>query len=394
MTVWSPENDCSSHQPVLAVPFHRRPASLNYGFSGETTDLKACSTAIRRGSRSFHLAAQLLPSRTRQAAFSLYAFCRHSDDLIDGAGAEKSALASLRQRLNLIYQGRPAPLACDRAFARTVQEYAIPKLVAETLLDGFEMDTAGRRFQTIAEVKDYANCVAATVGIMMALVMKTGEPEALARAADLGLAMQLTNIARDVGEDVRNGRLYLPQDWLRDVGISPEELMLDPQFSPALGNVVARLLEEADHHYRLGLAGISFLPPDCRHAIRTAALVYQGIGTRIRENGYDSISQRASTALSTKLRLALSARRETESEKSVAPEFAAQPPDAATAALVMRSAHSYAAARKQSLSLPVLENATGRVDRFALILMQLQERAREENRFRRRLVQRKVTGLG
>ncbi len=294
----------------LARPLIRRPILLNYGFSGEIEDEKACSAAIRRGSKSFHLASLLLPAQTRQAARALYAFCRHSDDLIDDPRSGMPALTRLRQRLDLIYDGDPAPFACDRAFSRVVHGHAIPKPVVEALLDGFAMDLEGRRHATIGDVKAYATCVASSVGLMMASVMGVRDRAALARAADLGIAMQLTNIARDVGEDARNGRLYLPLDWLAEQGIDAEAFLREPRFSPALGAVVKRVLDEAARHYRLGHAGIRSLPKPCRHAIRTAALVYEAIGTSIAANGYDSVSKRATTGLGTKIGLMIRARYE------------------------------------------------------------------------------------
>lgn len=302
--------NASNSHAHLARPLTRRPILLNYGFSGDVEDERACSAAIRRGSKSFHLASLLLPAQTRQAARALYAFCRHSDDLIDDPRSGMPALIRLRQRLDMIYIGEPAPFACDRAFARVVHEHAIPKPVVEALLDGFAMDLEGRRHQTIDDVKAYATCVASSVGLMMASVMGVSDRAALARAADLGIAMQLTNIARDVGEDARNGRLYLPLDWLEEQGIDAEAFLREPEFTPALGKVVERLLDEAARHYRLGHAGIRSLPKPCRHAIRTAALVYEAIGTSIAANGYDSVSNRATTGLGTKIGLMIRARYE------------------------------------------------------------------------------------
>ena len=124
----------------------------------------------------------------------------------------------LRVRLERIYAGDPAPLSCDRAFARAVRRHGIPRAAPNALLDGFEMDLRGRRYETLGEVKEYATGVAASVGVMMAMAMGARSAQALARAADLGIAMQLTNIARDIGEDARNGRLYLPRDWLDEAG--------------------------------------------------------------------------------------------------------------------------------------------------------------------------------
>jgi phytoene synthase len=376
----------SSH---LARPLVRRPVMLNYGFSGEADDERACSAAIRRGSKSFHLASLMLPSPTRQAARALYAFCRHSDDLIDAPRSGLPALERLRQRLDQIYAGEPAPFACDRAFARAVEEHGIPKPVVEALLDGFAMDLDGRRYQTLEELKAYATCVAASVGLMMAAVMGVSDRFALARAADLGLAMQLTNIARDVGEDARNGRLYLPLDWLVERNIDPDAFLLNPNFSPALGEVVRRLLQEADRHYRLGHAGIESLPPACRHAIRTAALVYEDIGTGIAANGFDSVSRRARTTLSRKLSLLIYARNPGSNRQDADQHALHAPADPASASLVSLASLSAASVSTHREA----ERAEGATGRLASILLRLQTQAREERDLRRLAAREKAASL-
>lgn len=373
----------------LARPLARRPVMLNYGFSGEVEDEKACSAAIRRGSKSFHLASLMLPSPTRQAARALYAFCRHSDDLIDAPRSGLPALERLRQRLDQIYAGDPAPFACDRAFARAVQEHAIPKPVVEALLDGFAMDLDDRRYQTLDELKTYATCVAASVGLMMAAVMGVSDRFALARAADLGLAMQLTNIARDVGEDARNGRLYLPLDWLTERGIDPDAFLRAPQFSSTLGDVIRQLLQEADRHYRLGHAGIESLPAACRHAIRTAALVYEDIGAGIAANGFDSVSQRARTTLARKLSLLVSARSPDQKRQDTNQHALHAPADHASANLV--SLASLAAATVAAPQEP--ERSEGATGRLASILLRLQAQAREERDLRRLAAREKAASL-
>ncbi len=358
-----------------------------YGFCGHQTDLGACAAAIRKGSKSFHLASMILPRETRQAAQALYAFCRHADDLIDDPRANRLALNRLRVRLDLIYRGTPAAYACDRAFARTVAAYAIPKTVPLALLDGFAMDIANRRYRTIAEVKTYATRVASTVGLMMALVMRTGDRQALARAADLGIAMQLTNIARDVGADARLGRLYLPADWLEAAGVDAECFLRAPRFSPALGEVVQRLVGEAAHHYRLGHAGIAALPARCRPAIRTAALVYEEIGAAIAANGYDSVSRRAHIKLGGKLALMLRAQGPAPSGPTSSARLLGAAADPAAAELVAAAADAFSRAPSRI--------AADRADpgRFLTIIMRLQAQTRDERRFRRLEAREKASGL-
>lgn len=373
------------HENIPIAP--RRSVALNYGFTGDAIDLDACTAAIRRGSKSFHIASLLLPRGTRQAAHALYAFCRHSDDVIDDPARRPDALQRLRYRLERIYGGTPCDHACDRAFARIVQDYAIPKAIPLSLLDGFAMDMTDRRYQSIEEVKQYAAGVAATVGLMMSLVMRAGDAWTLARAADLGLAMQLTNIARDVGEDARNGRLYLPLDWLRDAGIDGDAFLRDPRFSPALAGVVKRLLDEADRHYQLGHAGIARLPARCRHAIRTAALTYQDIGCSIARNGYDSVSHRARTTLPRKLALVLRAVRPAE---LMPDRMRMLPPDAAVAELVAAAAHAFAQADNPKRPLA---HAGSQLERVALIMITLQQRQRDDRRQQRLERRQKVAHL-
>ena len=376
----------------LARPLARRSILLNYGFSGEHEDERACSAAIRRGSKSFHLASLLLPAQTRQAARALYAFCRHSDDLIDDPRSGMPALLRLRNRLDLIYAGEPAPFACDRAFARVVHDYAIPKPVVEALLDGFAMDLDGRRHETLSDVKAYATCVASSVGLMMACVMGVREMSALARAADLGIAMQLTNIARDVGEDARNGRLYLPLEWLDEHGIDAAAFLEDPKHTDALGAVVERLLSEASRHYRLGHAGIRCLPVSCHHAIRTAALVYEAIGAEIAANNYDSVSRRATTSISKKFGLMIRARREDRRWTATAVRDLHAPTEDVARGLVALSGKTRNDRHTQQPTTAVMQtdNSIGRVTD---ILLRLHADARAEVRERRRAAREKVATL-
>lgn len=387
-----PQARLNGHGPFAIHTVSRSPAAARgYSFLSQQSDLRACAQAIRKGSKSFHLASRILPVSTRNAALSLYAFCRHSDDLIDDPRADKTALDQLRERLDLIYRGTPSDYSCDRAFHHTVDACAIPKCIPDALLDGFAMDIANRRYRTLGEVKEYATCVAATVGLMMALVMRTGSEDALARAADLGIAMQLTNIARDVGEDARNGRIYLPLDWMHEVGLDPQAFLAAPAFTPDLGQVVERLLQEADRHYRQGHEGIAALPANCRHAIRTAALVYEEIGAEIRANGFDSVSRRAHTRAARKLAILMKARAAESAGESPGENGREEarsgamkaPPDLAAARLVAAGARAYAA---KGYSAPKSTEAgpdETSLERFLTVMIRLQADSRRHSRFHR-----------
>jgi len=239
-------------------------------------------------------------------ASALYAFCRLADDAIDLGADPAAEMAGLRRRLDAVYQGRPEAIDADRALAHVVHRHAIPRLLLDALLEGFLWDASGRRYETLDDVQDYAARVAGTVGAMMALVMGASSPRALARACELGVAMQLTNIARDVGEDARNGRLYLPRQWLREAGIDADAWLQAPHFDAAIAGVIERLLQCADVLYRRAEHGVAELPRDCRSAILAARWVYAEIGVQLQREGLDSVSRR--TVVSKPRKLALIAR--------------------------------------------------------------------------------------
>jgi phytoene synthase len=255
-------------------------------------DQRVCAALLRGGSRSFHAASLLLPSSVRGPATALYAFCREADDAVDLTTDRSGALDALRARLERIYAGHPDDRSADRALADVIARYAIPRSLPEALLEGFEWDAEGRRYRDEPQLEAYAARVAGGVGVMMALLMGERRPEVLARASDLGVAMQYTNIARDVGEDARAGRLYLPIDWLTEAGIDAEAWLAQPRFSPALGRVIARLLGTAGRLYRRAEPGIAALPAACQPGIRAARLLYAEIGHELERRGCDSVSQR------------------------------------------------------------------------------------------------------
>ncbi|NSX53348.1 15-cis-phytoene synthase [Parasulfitobacter algicola] len=259
-------------------------------------DLEYCKKMIQTGSLSFHAASKLLPTHVRDPALALYAFCRLADDAVDMNSAKASAVLSLRDRLQLVYDGRPQNTPTDRAFAAVVEDFQLPRALPEALLEGLAWDACERRYDTLSDLFGYSARVASSVGVMMCVLMGVRDANALARACDLGLAMQLTNIARDVGEDAREGRIYLPMDWVKDAGIDPDVFFIDPLPTDPVRAMVRRLLVEADRLYIKAQTGISALPLTARTGIMAARLIYAGIGAQIRKNGYDSISMRATTS--------------------------------------------------------------------------------------------------
>jgi phytoene synthase len=230
-------------------------------------DLAACRAALANGSRTFLAASLLLPRAVREPACALYAFCRLADDAVDGGGDPHVAAARLRERLDRLYRGDPQPEPADRALAAVVERFGIPQVLPAALIEGFEWDAAGRRYEDDAA--------------------------ALARACDLGVAMQLSNIARDVGEDARNGRLYLPLQWLHEAGLDPAAWLAAPRFDARLAAVLRRLLDHADGLYARVGAGVARLPLACRPSINAARFLYAAIGHEVARNGFDSVSARA-----------------------------------------------------------------------------------------------------
>ena len=275
--------DPAARPPLWAIPH------------ADAADHAACRAAIRNGSRSFFAASALLPARVRRPAYGLYAFCRLSDDAVDDAAARDrpAALARLAARLARIYEDAPCDAPADRAMADLVVAHHLPQALPQALIEGLAWDAGGRRYETLSDLTAYAARVAGSVGAMMAVLMGVRAAPILARACELGVAMQFTNIARDVGEDARAGRLYLPLAWMREAGLDPEQFLADPRPSPALQGVVARLLAVAEGLYARSEPGIGGLPLDCRPAIRAARLIYAEIGRDLEAGGLDPISRRA-----------------------------------------------------------------------------------------------------
>jgi len=269
----------------------------------DPADMVACRALLKGGSRTFHAASKVLPRRVSDPAIALYAFCRLADDAVDLGSNRAAAVERLKDRLDRAYRGQPMNLAADRAFADVVTRFSIPRELPEALLEGLAWDAEGRRYESLADLYAYAARVAGAVGAMMTLVMGQRSPEIVARACDLGVAMQLTNIARDVGEDARAGRLYLPLAWLREHGIDPDAWLAKPGFTPEIAAIVQRLLDAADSLYSRATLGIENLPRSCRPGIYAARALYAEIGRELERGGLDSISRRAVVSTGRKLKV-------------------------------------------------------------------------------------------
>lgn len=267
--------------------------------------------SIAVGSKSFAAAAKLFDERTRRSAVMLYAWCRHCDDVIDGQQAGHDAvpitpqeaqrrLALLQAQTHAVYAGVPASEPAFAAFAEVVREHDIPEHNALEHLAGFEMDVLDRRYHTQDDTLQYCYHVAGVVGLMMARVMGSHDPRTLDRACDLGLAFQLTNIARDIVEDARIGRCYLPAQWLEELNIPLQDLAA-PEHRPAVAVLARRLVDLAEPYYASAQAGLAALPWRSAWAVATAAAVYRQIGVKVVAAGSHAWDTRVSTSKAEKL---------------------------------------------------------------------------------------------
>jgi phytoene synthase len=333
-------------------------------------DLDACRDKLANGSRTFLAASRLLPRRVRDPAIALYAFCREADDIIDIGGATEGNLALLTDRLDAVYRNAPHASATDRAFSAVVHRFGIPRTLPAALIEGFAWDAGGRRYETIADVLAYATRVAGSVGAMMALIMGARDKGQLARACDLGIAMQLSNIARDVGEDARDGRIYLPLSWMRDAHLDPETWLAHPRHSPELATIVERLLLTADSLYRRATRGIAALPVDCRAGIFAAAYLYGEIGNEVRRNGHDSVTRRA--VVPAKRKIELAAKAAVSASLSLTQSPAAIADHVREAAYLFDAVHPHAG----EPSLPAWWNLPARTARVIDLFERLEQRER------------------
>jgi phytoene synthase len=250
--------------------------------------------AIERGSRSFAAASQLLDEATRESAHMLYAWCRYCDDQIDsqqlGFAAEEQPLSGstrlehLEQQTRRALAGETVQHPAFEALCRVVERHEIPHRYPLELLQGFGMDVAQTSYADLEDTLLYCYRVAGVVGVMMAYVMGVKERGTLVRAADLGIAFQLTNIARDVMDDARLGRIYLPSQWLSEAGVPPGEIMA-AEYRSAVFTVVKRLLDEAELYYDSAAEGLPQLGWRAAWGIATARAVYRDIGRIVIERG-------------------------------------------------------------------------------------------------------------
>lgn len=250
-----------------------------------------CQAIMRRHAKSFSRAARFLPDRLKAPVAVLYAFCRIADDAVDCAPTPelaKTAADTLMAELDTPQTARPVV----KAFAEWSQRRPLARAAARELLNGIASDVGPVRVEDDAALLRYAYRVAGTVGLLMCEVFGVDDPAAYPHAIDLGIAMQLTNICRDVAEDAGNDRVYLPKTRLNRVGTTHDALIAKRAPATAVAPVVLDLLALADHYYASAERGMAYLPPEARTAILVASRLYQAIGFELRLIGGDALRGR------------------------------------------------------------------------------------------------------
>lgn len=264
-----------------------QPAELNSLY-------REAAEATARGSKSFYFATRFFPPRLARSAHAVYWFCRTTDDIVDEARSPQEAalgIAEWEEQTRRALSGAPVSDPILALFARACAEHSIPAEYPLELIQGVRMDLAPTGYENFDDLRVFCYRVASVVGLMMMHVIGySGQPHQ--QAIDLGTAMQLTNILRDVGEDLRRGRVYLPAEELREFGYSVEDLRAHRRGEP-----FRRLMEfqcrRARAYYGSGESGIPALSRDGRFAVEIASKVYSGILDRIESGGYDVFERRA-----------------------------------------------------------------------------------------------------
>ncbi len=258
--------------------------------------------AIKFGSQSFSAASQLFESETRERAWLLYAWCRRCDDIADNQvmGGELGDQSDLNTRLALIrkltalaFEGKPTGDPAFDALGVVARESGLTPAMAEDVIAGFALDAEDWRPRTEADMMRYCYHVAGAVGVMMAVVMGVDpeDTDTLDRANDLGLAFQLSNIARDIVEDDAAGRCYLPMMWLVEEDIEPGQ-HTKPHHRKELADMAARLVALVEKHEAAARVGAERLPFRSRWAVLSAARIYGAIGRKVRKRGTEAWNSR------------------------------------------------------------------------------------------------------
>jgi 15-cis-phytoene synthase len=282
----------------------QRQSEPDHGVSGGdvSRDYEYCRRVTRNHAKSFYFCAQFLSRDKRDAIYAVYALCRHIDDFVDDAKGrtDESTRTIVESWRELIRESSTRAHPALHAWHDARLRFGIDPTLFDELVKGVLSDLTTTRYATYADLDLYCYRVASVVGLMACEIFGYFDDAALGHAADLGRAMQLTNICRDVGEDAAMGRIYLPLDELDRFGVS-EQSILDRRFGESFRELMRFQLARARRYYHAAEPGIDMLEQDSRFTVRLSSRIYGQILERIERNGYDSLSRRAYVPLSTKL---------------------------------------------------------------------------------------------
>ena len=263
-----------------------------------------CQGVTKREARNFYFAFITLPRRRRRAIYAAYAFARLADDIADGTDSDASKaeqLTALRVDLRTAFEGDPRGPVFT-ALGDAAREYGIERRLFEQLIDGVEMDLTPRRYATFDDLREYCYHVASVVGLISIEIFGYRDPRARDAAVDLGLAMQLTNIMRDVREDAEAGRVYLPQDELARFGYTESELhrgVVNEHFV----KLMRFQAERARGYFDSGATLLNYLGPRSRACPAVLHGLYSGLLDRMEQRGFDVFAERTRLSSMEKIRL-------------------------------------------------------------------------------------------
>lgn len=297
------------------LPRHWKPAAPEPGWHRAphlSAAFQHCRRVTRHHARSFYFCSFLLPPAKRKAAYAIYAFCRHIDDVIDesmdcGTGTQELPAPTreiLRSDLETLERGE-SPLPFAPAFMETTRQFGIERQLYLDLIEGCCRDREPVGIRTFDELEDYCYYVAGVVGLMMSKVFGLNEASAVPQAVEMGIAMQLTNILRDIHEDFRMGRIYLPSEEWPEWGVTRQHIA-EQRNDDAWKHYLRMQIKRARGYYQRAARGLVLLEPDgSRQTATLMARIYGGILDEIENADYDIFSRRVHVPFSRKVAHAL-----------------------------------------------------------------------------------------
>jgi phytoene synthase len=263
----------------------------------------SCRRVAHRQGPNFSVGFRFLPRAKRDAVYATYAFCRFVDDAVDEepTGDVRAAMDSWQEELGRVYAGRPTR-AVSVALADTVQRFPVPQSAFAGLIEGCRMDLVKNRYADFGELMEYSDLVATTISTMSLAIFGYRNDAALERGRDLATAFQLTNILRDVAEDIGRDRVYLPRDEMARFGVTVEDLRKGHP-TPEFAELMTFQVERVRQHYQRAEALLDFIEPDARRCTCLMGSVYCRILDRIEESGFQIFGRRIGLSFRDKVAL-------------------------------------------------------------------------------------------